>query len=159
MSQRVAALGVQPQGGSARGYEAGCRHRVAAGEQCDLVPVLHQGFCEVGDDPFGAAVAAGGHRLIEGGDLGNAITHAPLDSLAPRGRRGEARQSSRRQQRPTGLADKRTGARRFACLVQGGGHPAARWPNRRGAVVTRASNEGPDAPGSSHHQRRRPREA
>ena len=48
----------------------------------------------------------------------------------------------------TGLADKRTGARRFVCLVQGGGHPAARGPNRRGEVVTRTSNAGPDARGA-----------
>ncbi len=60
MGQRVAALRVQPQGGSARGYEAGGRHRVAAGEQGDLVPLPHQGVSQVGDDPFGAAVAAGG---------------------------------------------------------------------------------------------------
>ena len=45
--------------------------RLGAGEQGDLVAEVDQGVGQVGDDPLGAAVEAGRHGLIEGGDLGD----------------------------------------------------------------------------------------
>src|SRR5262245_19711700 len=76
VGQRVDRLWVQPHGTSTRGHVAGGGHRVAAGEQGDLVPLPHQCFGEVGDNPFGAAVALGGHRLTQWGNLRN-THHAP----------------------------------------------------------------------------------
>ena len=49
--------------------EVGLRHRVAAGEQRDLVALADQLLGQPGDDALGAAVELGGNAFVEGRDL------------------------------------------------------------------------------------------
>ena len=54
------------KGARAGGREVGSRHRVAVLANRVTCSPPHQGFGEVGDDPFGVAVAAGGTDSYKG---------------------------------------------------------------------------------------------
>jgi hypothetical protein len=72
----VAQGAVEPQRRGPHAFQVGGGLRIAAGEQGDVVPHVHQGLGQVGDDPLGAAIEARGHGLGQWGDLGD--THVLL---------------------------------------------------------------------------------
>lgn len=68
----IDAFGVEPEGPGADGLECCGGDGVCAGEEGDVVPQLNKFFGEVGDDAFGATIAAWWDAFGEGGDLGYA---------------------------------------------------------------------------------------
>jgi hypothetical protein len=68
---RIAGVGVQAQRAVDRALQIADGLRVAAGEQCHLVPAPDQLIGERGNHPFGAAVERGRHPLIQRRNLGD----------------------------------------------------------------------------------------
>ncbi|MNL17894.1 hypothetical protein D3C87_1390150 [compost metagenome] len=73
---------VQPDGLIAHRDQPRPRLGLGAGEQGHFVAQIDQGVCQMGHDPFGAAVKPWRHRLIEGRDLSNLHRPTPAPPLA-----------------------------------------------------------------------------
>ncbi len=69
VNERLLDSWVQTQGRRDHGVQFRLRHRVAAREQGNVMPLPHQLFGQIRDDPLGAAVEPGRHTFNQRGDL------------------------------------------------------------------------------------------
>jgi hypothetical protein len=84
----IDARSAQPQRLLAARHQSGAGGGIPAGEQRDLMPLLHELFGQVGDDAFGPAIQLRRHAFTQRGDLGDAhdgIRNYKSDALLPGG--------------------------------------------------------------------------
>src|SRR5690606_606828 len=85
--KRIAAIGIEPNRGAADRHVLRRRHRSAAREQRDVVPLAHELVRQIRDDAFGASIQLRRYALIKRGDLRD--THGarpPLQLSSANGR-------------------------------------------------------------------------
>jgi hypothetical protein len=84
MRAAIDARSAQPQRPIAARHQPGAGGGIPAGEQRDLMPLLHKLFGQVGDDAFGPAIQLRRHAFTQRGDLSDthdAICHYKSDAL------------------------------------------------------------------------------